>query len=129
MRGVLARQRVFPQSHFVASALAITDAVQREVETHLRHGVAPQSARQEARAATLEEGTDVEITESDLAGGAESRSVGSSRSSSQASVPSSRVLGSATGIGVDTDTSREVLRLQTLLQARDVQLSIVSKHR
>eukprot|EP01051_Picozoa_sp_SAG22_P000279 SAG22_NODE_6_length_41368_cov_49.702222_22_plen_559_part_00 len=134
VRGALARQKLNPESHFAASARAIAGALDSDAEAQWREQAAAggggsssggggggggSTARSNEDAIeALQAEADVLISEEDLfgaGGGGSGRSRASSRSGSRA--------GSRAGGG----TATEVVRLQALLQARDVQLNILMK--
>ncbi len=120
VKGVLVRQEYAPSANYVASAKAAVQAVD-EV-----NGVSQQRAStvRESELRELQAETDQLIGEEDLR-----RDQRGERASSRASSRSdwgSEAVGSFHGAG-NSGNEEEVARLQSLLQARDVQLQILMK--
>lgn len=116
VKGVLVRREYAPSANYVASAKAAVKAV--EGEAHL-------STVRESELRELQAETDQLIGEEDLRREQQEDHRGSSRASSHSDWGSEAFAG---GHGArNSGSEEEVARLQSLLQARDVQLQILMK--
>jgi uncharacterized membrane protein YgcG len=132
VKGALVRREYAPSAHYQATAMAAVAAVE-EVAGVSAAQQQPATKVREAELRELQAETDQLIGEEDLRperGGSDSRrgSRVSSRSSSRGGWGSEAGgYGGGGGGGGNSGSEEEVARLQSLLQARDVQLQILMK--